>query len=169
MPHQPTRREALVQITAAVGASAAVTSLPPAASAQAAYEPKALTGEQFKILTVVVDMIIPTTDTPGAAAVGVDRMIDESLAEQDNALVQFLGGLSQLEQSGFADLDAADRVKLLREYSGATDARGDFFRLLKGLTVDYYYSTEVGLIDELGYAGNTALGNFRGCTHDEHQ
>jgi hypothetical protein len=169
MPHQPTRREALVQLTAGAGASTALASWPPAALAQTTYEPKTLTGEQFKILTVLVEMIIPATDTPGAAAVGVDRMIDKSLAEQDGTLVRFLGGLSQLEQSGFADLEEADRVRLLEKYSGASDARGDFFRLLKGLTVDYYYSSEVGLVDELGYEGNTALGEFPGCTHDEHR
>ena len=79
MPHQPTRREALIQISAGAGASATLASLSPAALAQSVYEPKALSGEQFKIVTALVDMIIPTTETPGAAAVGVDRMIDESL------------------------------------------------------------------------------------------
>jgi len=169
MPHQPTRREALIQISAGAGASATLASLSPAALAQSVYEPKALSGEQFKIVTALVDMIIPTTETPGAAAVGVDRMIDESLIKQDKALVRFLGGLSQLEQAGFADLEEADRIKLLEEYAQSSDARGDFFRLLKGLTVDHYYSTEIGMMDELGYEGNTALGEFPGCTHEKHR
>ena len=169
MPNQPTRREALIQITAGAGASAALASLSPAALAQAVYKPKALSGEQFKIVTALVEMIIPTTETPGAAAVGADRMIDEFLAGQASVLIRFLEGLSQLEQSGFADLEEADRIKLLEEYSEASDARGNFFRLLKGLTVDHYYSTEVGLVDELGYQGNTALGEFPGCTHEEHR
>jgi len=168
MSNQPTRRDALVQITAGAAASAALGSLPRTASAQAAYVPKALTQAQFEILSVLVEMIIPTTDTPGAAAVGVDRMIDESLSERMDTLVRFLAGLSQLEQAGFADLDEKHRVRLLEDYSQAADARGDFFRLLKGLTVDYYYSTKVGLIDELGYEGNTALTEFAGCTHEEH-
>jgi len=167
MPDQPTRRKALVQITA--GASATFTSWSPAALAQEPYQPKALSEGKFKILTALVDMIIPATDTPGAVAVGVDRMVDEALVENDNARVGFLSGLSQLEQSGFAALPAPDRTKLLEEYSQAIDARGDFFRLLKGLTVDRYYSSEVGIHEELGYEGNTALAEFPGCTHEEHR
>ena len=77
--------------------------------------------------------------------------------------------MSQLEQAGFADLEEADRIKLLEEYAQSSDARGDFFRLLKGLTVDHYYSTEIGMMDELGYEGNTALGEFPGCTHEKHR
>lgn len=169
MPAQTTRRQALVQITAGAAASAALASLSPAALAQAAYQPKALTPEQFKILRVLVDMIIPATETPGATAVGVDRMIDEMLAEQDDPAETFLDELNRLAASGFADLEEAGRVKVLEEYSQAAGARGDFFQLLKGLTVDHYYSTEVGLIDELGYEGNTALSEFPGCTHEEHR
>jgi gluconate 2-dehydrogenase gamma chain len=38
-----------------------------------------------------------------------------------------------------------------------------FFRLLKNLTADGYYTSRVGLIDELGYTGNTALAAFPPC------
>ena len=38
-----------------------------------------------------------------------------------------------------------------------------FFRLLKNLTADGYYTSRVGLVDELGYTGNTALAAFRPC------
>lgn len=42
-----------------------------------------------------------------------------------------------------------------------------FFRLLKNLTADGYYTSRVGLIDELGYKGNTALPQFPSCTVPE--
>ena len=169
MSDQPTRREALVQITA--GAAAALASFSPTAWAHTPYQPKALSESQFKLLSTLVDMIIPSTDTPGAAAVGVDRMIDEDLAGETKPEHgdELLGGLSRLEESGFGDMAEADRVKLLHEYSEASGERGEFFQALKGLTVDHYYSTEVGLIDELGYQGNTYLAEFPGCTHGEHQ
>ncbi len=38
-----------------------------------------------------------------------------------------------------------------------------FFRLLKNLTADGYYTSRVGLLDELGYTGNTALAAFPSC------
>lgn len=169
MSDKPTRREALVQITA--GAAVALASLSPTAWAQTPYQPKALSESQFKLLSTLVDMIIPSTDTPGAAAVGVDRMIDEDLAGEIKAQLrdELLGGLSRLEESGFGDLAEPDRVKQLQEYSEAPGEQGKFFEALKGLTVDHYYSTEVGLIDELGYQGNTYVAEFSGCTHEEHQ
>jgi gluconate 2-dehydrogenase gamma chain len=43
-----------------------------------------------------------------------------------------------------------------------------FFRLLKNLTADGYYTSRVGLLDELGYKGNTALLKFPSCTVPEH-
>lgn len=43
-----------------------------------------------------------------------------------------------------------------------------FFRLVKNLTADGYYTSRAGLIDELGYRGNTALARFPSCTVPEH-
>jgi Gluconate 2-dehydrogenase subunit 3 len=37
------------------------------------------------------------------------------------------------------------------------------FRLLKNLTADGYYTSRVGLLEELGYTGNTALASFPAC------
>ena len=42
------------------------------------------------------------------------------------------------------------------------------FRLVKNLTADGYYTSRAGLLQELGYAGNTALARFPGCTVREH-
>ena len=42
------------------------------------------------------------------------------------------------------------------------------FRLIKNLTADGYYTSRIGLIDELGYTGNTALASFPSCTISEH-
>lgn len=43
-----------------------------------------------------------------------------------------------------------------------------FFRLLKNLTADGYYTSRVGLVDELGYTGNTARPSYPACTVPEH-
>ena len=42
------------------------------------------------------------------------------------------------------------------------------FRLVKNLTADGYYTSRVGLLEELGYTGNTALARFPACTVPEH-
>jgi hypothetical protein len=44
------------------------------------------------------------------------------------------------------------------------DRRARFFRLVKNLTADGYYTSRVGLLQELGYSGNTALATFPGCS-----
>jgi gluconate 2-dehydrogenase gamma chain len=43
-----------------------------------------------------------------------------------------------------------------------------FFRLVKNLTADGYYTSRAGLLEELGYPGNTALARFPGCSVPEH-
>jgi gluconate 2-dehydrogenase gamma chain len=43
-----------------------------------------------------------------------------------------------------------------------------FFRVLKNFTADGYYTSRVGLLDELGYKGNTALAQFPACPVPEH-
>jgi hypothetical protein len=42
-----------------------------------------------------------------------------------------------------------------------------FFRLVKNLTADGYYTSRAGLVEELGYTGNTALAAFPSCTVPE--
>lgn len=166
MADNPTRREVLVQIAATTAASGALAPLP--LQAQEAYQPQNLSAPHYQLLTTLVDMIIPPSETPGAAAAGVDRLIDEALARSEERRKTLVAGLQTLEKAGFSGLDEAARVKLLTEYSEATGARGEFFRVLKDMTVEAYYSTEIGLVQELGYQGNTYLREFPGCRHEEH-
>jgi hypothetical protein len=42
------------------------------------------------------------------------------------------------------------------------------FRLIKNLTADGYYTSRVGLLQELGYTGNTALARLPSCAVPEH-
>ena len=83
MSDQPTRREALK--TAAVAAALPVAlgaraGAAPLVQVAAAYAPSSLTPSEFRLLTALVDMIIPASETPGAAAAGADRYIDEELS-----------------------------------------------------------------------------------------
>ena len=45
----------------------------------------------------------------------------------------------------------------------------EFYRLVKEMTVEGFYSSRVGLMDVLEYKGLTFLPEFPGCTHPEHQ
>jgi hypothetical protein len=43
-----------------------------------------------------------------------------------------------------------------------------WFTAMKNLTADGYYTSKAGLIDELGYNGNTVLAEFPACEIPEH-
>ncbi len=146
----PTRRDVLVTIAAFAA---------PAAEAQASF----LTAAELASLTVLVDTIIPRTDTPGAADAGVPAYIERRLAADPPLAERFRAGIKELG-AAFPALSAAQRTEFLQ-------SRQDdpFFRLVKGLTVDGYYTSREGLAGELGWHGNTYLTEFKGCTHPEHQ
>ena len=153
-----TRRQALVTIAA--GLSARRLARPQD------YTPAVLTTEEHRVLGFLVDAILPETETPGAREVGVHSMIDEDLQSDSSSLGLLRDGLGELREAGFADMGSSERTRLLTQYSEADGNKREFFESVKGLTIDAYYSTEVGLVHELGYQGNTYLQEFVGCTHD---
>jgi hypothetical protein len=127
---------------------------------------RVLTDAQMRTVRDIAERIIPATDTPGAAAARVDEFIDLMLAEwyDDDGRVRFLDGLLQLEGrsrarhgSAFADLTAAQQTALLQELDAEVEALrsarspfdSHFFQQTKWLTVHGYYTSEVGVTQEL--------------------
>lgn len=137
------------------------------ASALAGQQPSTLSAPRFEALSAALDQIIPSTDTPGAAGAGVPKLIDGDAPNRDWR-VPLEDGLDRLIADSFLDANDFGKKAMLTLYMEANDERADHFRLLKGLAVDYYYATEEGLVDELGYVGGTYLADFPGCTHPEH-
>ena len=171
MSDQPTRRQALKTAAAAAALPAALgaqAGAAPLVQVAAPYTPRNLSAAEFRLLTALVDMIIPASETPGAAAAGADRYIDEEPSGDETLQRKIREGLAAIEKAGFSSLDADKRVALLTVHSDATGVRGDFFQLVKDLTVDGCYSSEIGLTRELGYKGNTFFKEFPGCTHEEY-
>jgi gluconate 2-dehydrogenase gamma chain len=72
----------------------------------------------------------------------------------------------------FMDLSEDAQIRILEPLCEAADAGNSlarnvqFFALIKKLTADGYYTSKTGLIDELGYTGNTVLSSFTGCVHE---
>ncbi len=86
-------------------------------------------------------------------------LLRDQLASQNMQLTAINAELQAL-QSGQSP------TALLTELSAA---KAPFFKQLKDLTVDGYYTSKEGLAGELGWHGYTALAEFKGCTHEEHQ
>ena len=70
----------------------------------------------------------------------------------------------------FVALDEQQQIAVLMPMSLETESSlGKFFAIVKDMTIDAYYKTEIGLKTELGWHGNTYLASFPGCDHPEHQ
>ena len=158
-----TRREAVQHLTVLLGYTmssstiAALLSGCQGAAVATGWAPKVLTPSQLELLTVVVDRILPRTDTPGASDVGVPAFIDLLLAEwaEDGQRSRVLRGLDELGP-GFLTSDEAGQTALLtRLDTEAVQARQDdvnplpFFATVKEWTLAGYYTSEIGATQEL--------------------
>lgn len=94
-----TRRDALKRTALLLGGVLAASTIDAAErvvwAATPGWAPRTLSGEQLEMVAAIAEHIIPTTDTPGARAAGVHRLVDVLLtdyyapAERD----RFLAGL----------------------------------------------------------------------------
>ena len=141
-----------------LGASALIPFVPDEAGAavqfgQAAHRAvragslRALSAEEARVVTVVADMIIPATDTPGAADVDVTGFIDHLLADwyapEDRQKLQ--AGIGRLVAEGFADLSEDQRIARLTALDRAKGEPGSpeaAVAKLKSLTVYGYFTSE---------------------------
>ncbi len=86
----------------------------------------------------------------------------------------FLNGVAQQEHGkNFEDCTADQQVALVERMSRNEDAptrpEERFFVTAKRATIDGYYTSAIGIHQDLQYQGNTALAEFPGCTHPEHK
>jgi len=174
-----------VESLSAFAAEHAQTRLPgQPTAAKTAWKPKVFTADQNATVIVVSELIIPQTETPGAKAARVNEFIDGVLAESKAAdnRTKFLAGLTWLDdrtrrdhQHPFVACTPDQQTALLTTIStpealtGPDAAGAAFFAAIKSLTIIGYYTSEVGLRQELGDDGNMVFSEFKGCTHPEHQ
>jgi hypothetical protein len=151
------------------------------ATAKKPEPPKFFNAAQMALISTISEIIIPTDDhSPGAIAAEVpafaDLMISESPAETKKLWTDGLAAVDSLSQSryqtAFTAATAAQQTGLLTEISkneaSPKTIEERFFRAIKNMTIDGYYTSKVGIHQELRYKGNTYLKEFKGCTHPEH-
>ena len=170
------RRDALKALIVAAAASQAVYAqhehgAPDLVQVKKAAKPVAFSADEFALTAVLVDLIIPRSDTPGASDAGVPLILDAVATKNAAFKKQWLAGLQWLNEGRtFRTLTQEQQVAILTPVSiESSSAGGKFFKLAKDSTIDAYYSTREGLVAELGWHGNTFLKEFKGCTHPEHQ
>jgi hypothetical protein len=188
-----TRRGLLKALASGVGAFAALPALPLSAWAEALHvrEQTASAGAgaatfftpaEREAVTALVEVIVPADDrSGGAAAAGVPDFIDALLAGRpEDARDTWRQGLAALDETSrrlfgktFAGLTPGQQISLVADMSrGETSPSTPLERLFveaKTRTIQGYYTSEIGIHQELGYKGNQFLQEFVGCTHPEHQ
>jgi hypothetical protein len=144
-------------------------------------KPGYFTEAEFDVVIRVADLIIPETDTPGATGAGVPAYIDSVVGGNKELQGIVRPGLRLLNDlcrkqhgASFVELSEEQQVQLLDPWADAADRQaqdhpgGRFFRAIKNLTADGYYTSYVGLVEELNYKGNTVLGKFPEAVIPEH-
>ena len=127
--------------------------------------------------------IIPQTETAGARTARVTAFIDTILSDAEaTARDQFVNGIGWIDQrsmelfgSGFVGAAVDQQTALLtilsaRENTTPADAVGvEFFQALKSLTVTGYYTSRIGMLQELDDDGSNYFDEKLGCQHPEHK
>jgi hypothetical protein len=120
----------------------------------------------LKAVERLADIIIPRSDTPGAADAGVQFFIDAAAKRNPGLEKALRAGLAWLKKNDFLKLAEKDQIALVTRM---VSEEKQFFKTMKDMTIDGYYGSKDGLTKELGWHGNTFLAEFKGCTHPEHQ
>ena len=142
------------------------------------YRPTFFSAEEFRILDTFTDILIPSDETPGAREAHVAPFIDfvvNAAAEYAPEMQhEWRSAMNWLRAHDFGNLSEKGQLALVQEMSeperdpSTTHEGFETYRLIKGMTVDAFYTSRVGLIDVLEYKGNAYLTEFPGCTHPEH-
>jgi len=154
-----------------------------AAAETAPWTPKVLDARQNETVTILSELIIPQTDTPGARAAKVNEFVDSVLGDaEERDRKEFLKGLAWMDarsqelfggdfvsagpeqQTALLTILASPKNKALEDQVGI-----DFFKAIKALTITGYYTSEIGLKQELGDDGQVFLLEYPGCQHPQHK
>jgi glucoside 3-dehydrogenase (cytochrome c) hitch-hiker subunit len=147
LPFAPARASAAVRLAESVHRRLGARAAPGAAL-------RVLSPEQNELVTMIAEMIIPETETPGATAVRINEFVDLLLAEwsSDEDRKRFLDGLDAIDSEAratygkrFVELAEPERIVTLRGLDGARDmseGAGRAFGELKRLTVYGYFTAE---------------------------
>ncbi len=148
--------------------------------ANGAAAPKALTAAQYATVEALSDAIIPTdAHSPGAKAARVADYIDLLLSESADPLKNsWAQGIAALDEAAtarykvpFVKLTPAQVEEFLTAIS-ANEAQPktpveQFFRSAKDATIRGYYTSEIGIQQDLQYKGNQYLPEFVGCLTED--
>jgi hypothetical protein len=143
---------------------------PEAAWTPSTYKLQFFTEAENDLLDRLMEMIIPEdSHSPGAHAARVSLFADLMVGTSDNSTQQlWRNGLVLIREEAQKSSLAEALAQAAAASKAPASPLGNFFVALKQMTVDGYYTSEIGIHQDLGYVGNTYLSAFPGCNHPEH-
>ena len=135
------------------------------------YTLQFFTPDEIKLLDAAMEKIIPADEhSPGAHEAQVALFADLMVATSPKDVKEdWRIGLHLLaEEVERSSLNDWLKKSAANEQDPVT-VLDLFFVKLKQMTVDGYYTSRIGIHQDLQYQGNTYLSEFKGCTHAEHQ
>jgi gluconate 2-dehydrogenase gamma chain len=153
---------------------------PKASAANAAerkYIARFFSPAQHTLVEELTETVIPADGQSGGAKAAkvadyIDQVLRESLDDNQKALwregLRLIDVMSQHDYGRiFVNATSEERIALmtvLSDHDQMTDLpEVRFFNELKRLTVVGYYTSKIGIHDELGYKGNRILQEYVGC------
>jgi hypothetical protein len=157
--------------------AAAETATPKARVAEAESAGRFFTPAQHALVDELAETIIPADSHSGGAKAAkvadyIEHLVGSGLDETQKALwkdgLRLIDAMSQHRAGkSFVDASPEERIAVLTILSDHDDLTDlpevQFFNELKRLTVDGYYTSKIGIHDELEYKGNRVLQEFVGC------
>jgi gluconate 2-dehydrogenase gamma chain len=165
----------------AAGAALARPALVDAVAAASLPAGRFFEGRELALLDALSETILPADDhSPGARAAGVAAFVDAQLAEKDPKIPEWaeeraaarkhLAALDALSREitgkGFLEASGEERIAVLtaaaaNEKEPRTPAEAAF-KWAKEETAEAYYSSKIGIHQEMEYKGNSLQVEFAG-------
>ena len=133
-----------------------------------AYKLQFFTTKENALLDRVAEMILPADDrSPGAHEAKVSLYIDLVVANSPESTKRQWKERLGAFAGEFGKLTEPEQAALLDRLAAAENNPGSpaehFFADMKRATLFGYYTSQVGLVKELGYMGNAVQSGFPGC------
>jgi hypothetical protein len=131
------------------------------------YQLRFFSEAENQLLDELMEMIIPAdSHSPGAHAAKVSLFADVMVATSDKTTQdRWHHGLGLIRE----EADRSSLAEALAKSAASEDhpltELEHFFVTLKHMTVNGYYTSAIGIHQDLQYQGNTYLAAFPGCTN----
>ena len=143
-----------------------------AVSTVSGWKPDYLSVDQGAIVRRIADILIPTTDTPGALDAGVpeyinmvarDIMKPEDQESFKEGFSQFAKACQSANGKSFVNCTAEEQLSFLQklEKEAASADSPSFIEAMKNMTYRGFFTSEAGMTEVLNF--DPVPGNYDGC------